>query len=191
MLRRFIFALFALGGLVFLAPSPAQAQATSCIDYLSDVNLYLVCSGGPTITVTPGQTTPGSQVLVNLTGWLPGSSVAVSIMCGASTVALGNVTIGANAIGEASFTVPATCPLGPTSVSGTGPSMLNEQTTREGPVVLVSSTVVTPTPTTVPSTNLPVTGSDSTGRLVTLGASLLVIGAAALYGSLRSRNTAS
>jgi len=187
MMRRFILALVAMGGFLLIAPSPAQAQATSCVDYLSDLNLYLVCSGGPTITVTPGETTPGSQVLVNLTGWLPGSSVAVSIMCGSDSLALGNVTIGANAIGEASFTVPATCPLGPTSVSGTGPSMLNEQTTREGPVVLVSSAVVT----TVPSTNLPVTGSDSTGRLVTLGASLLVIGAAALYGSLRSRNTAS
>lgn len=193
---------------LFLGATPASAQATSCVDYLSDLNLYLACSGGPTLTVTPGTSSPGGNITVEVSGWLPGSTVAITISCNGSPVALGNITIGSNSQGTGNFTVPVDCPLGPQVATGTGPNMLNVITSREGPIVLVSST------TTLPggggsgsggsgnnsgggsgsggsgsgSGALPNTGSN-TGRMVTLGSALIVIGGAALYGSLRSRST--
>lgn len=159
----------------FTAPA-ASAQVEDCSDYISEsIDLYLACAGGPQITVNPGTTTPGGTITVDLSGWLPGSSVTVSILCNGTQITLGNVSIGEGATGQGVFTVPSTCPNGPTSVSAAGFDMKNDPATVEGAVVINS----------VP-TNLPLTGSD-TGKLVTTGAALVVIGAAALYGSLRGR----
>jgi len=190
--------------LLFLGAHPASAQATSCVDYLSDLNLYLACSAGPTLTVTPGTSSPGGNITVEVSGWLPGSVVAITITCNGSPIALGNITIGANSQGTGNFTVPVDCPLGPQVVTGTGPNMLNVTTSREGPIVLVSSTTTSAIGGGAGSGgsgnnsgggsgsggagSLPNTGSN-TGRMVTLGSALIVIGGAALYGSLRNRST--
>ncbi len=192
---------------LLLGPGVANAQ-TSCSDYLYDTNLYVACVGGPSLTVTPGTIPPGGTITVDLAGWHPGSNVTITIGCNGSPVALGSIAIGPDTKGSGNFTVPADCPLGPQVVTGTGPDMLDNVTSREGPVVIAANATTT---TTVSgggggggsgsggsgsgssgsggSGSLPSTGSN-TGRLVTIGAALVVIGASALYGSARSRRSA-
>lgn len=202
----------AWGAIGFGAPAPVAAQAT-CVDYLYDINLYLACAGGPTITVFQVTPPPGGPITVDLQSWLPGSSVQITIDCGGGPVPVGTVDVLADAHGAAAVVVPANCPPGPAIVSASGPDMLGVTVTRDAPIVVTPISTPTytcpvvipvagagaladpttsdplycpplPTAVTVPP---PYTGSEST-RLGALGAALVLIGASALYGSWRVRD---
>lgn len=189
--------LLAFGALV-LPANAASAQPSSCDDYIAQtIDLYLSCLPGPTITVNPGTTTPGGAITVDLAGWLPGSSVTITITCNGVAVTLGNVAIGDNASGQGTFTVPSDCPAGSQVVTANGPNMLGVNTTREGPVVLTTSGGNNNNNNGNNnggnsggggSGSLPNTGFGA-GKLVTIGAALVVIGSAALYGAVRARRT--
>ncbi len=183
MIRRFMLAAVFLSGGLLMGAGAAHAQAVNCAPYVSDTNLYLACIGGATIT-GPGTAMPGDTITVNLSGWAPGSTVTITIDCAGTQVNIGSVNIGAGATGSGNVTIPASCPTGPTTVTGTGTNMGDQATSANFPIVLGTQTSTTPT--TVPVTQIPVTGAE-TGRLVTIGAALVVIGSAALYGSLRAR----
>ncbi len=187
----FVIGLTAALGLAVGAGGAASAQ-TTCTDYLGDINLYLLCPVGPVLTVTPPTTAPGATVGVVATGWLPGSSVALVVDCPGPT-SLGSISIGPDAQGHADGVIPATCPPGPHVISGLGFGMLRSPFVASVPVVLgcavAGGTVPAgcpPSPPVPPVDHLVYTGAES-ARLASIGSALVIVGAAALYGSARAR----
>ncbi|MFN8038158.1 MAG: LPXTG cell wall anchor domain-containing protein [Acidimicrobiales bacterium] len=195
---------FASLGAVFAAPAATAAPAavpSDCLGYLSsDLTLYLACSAGPQVEVSPATISSCQQVTVTATGFLPNSTADVTLEANGTSIALGQVSIGATAGGTATFSVPATFPLGPATATTAGTNMLGKAFSQPSPVtVSACSPDTTPTSSIISTTSiisgtttsgsLPRTGSDS-GRLIGIGAGLIVLGGAAVYGSLRSRRSA-
>lgn len=196
---------FASLGAVFAAPAASAAPAavpSDCLGYLSsDLTLYLACSAGPQVEVSPATISSCQQVTVTATGFLPNSTADVTLEANGTSIALGQVSIGATASGTATFSVPSSFPLGPATATTAGTDMLGKAFTQPSPVTVsecggtTTTTSGTPTTTsqiisgTTTSGSLPRTGSDS-GRLIGIGAGLIVLGGAAVYGSLRSRRSA-
>jgi len=179
-------AVFGVG--MFGGTAGAGTTQGTCGSYLYDTDLYLMLLGGPQVTVTPGSLTPGSSATIQLSGWEPGSTVEVSVVDSAGvTHTVGSVTIDGESIGQIVWVVPAAVAAGPATVQATGMGCLQVETTVQAALeILGSNTPPTATSTTVGT--LPVTGSSSTGPLVGVGAALLVMGAAAVYGARRSRS---
>jgi len=195
---------FASLGAVFAAPAASAAPAAApsdCLGYLSDdLTLYLACSAGPQVEVSPATISSCQQVTVTATGFLPNSTADVTLEANGTSIALGQVSIGATAGGTATFSVPSSFPLGPATATTAGTNMLGKAFSQPSPVTVsqcggTTSTTVYVAPTTAiitgttTSGSLPRTGSDS-GRLIGIGAGLIVLGGAAVYGSLRSRRSA-
>jgi LPXTG-motif cell wall-anchored protein len=145
------------------------------------------------VVATPAVTTTCSTITVDVTGFLPSSSAdtALEAVGGGTSSPLGAIAVSATtATGTATFNIPTSFPVGPANVLVTGTDMIGKAVSKAVPVTIDACGSVTPsvTPTAPPSTTgtLPVTGSDS-GRLIGIGAGLIVLGGAAVYGSLRSR----
>lgn len=180
-----VFGLAAFGG----AASAGTGQG-NCGSYLYDTDLYLMLLGGPAITVDPASVAPGASITISLSGWEPGSTVEVAVVDSAGvTHPVGPVTIDGESLGSIVWSVPANVATGPATVQATGIGCLEVQTTVEAAIdVLGDNVPTTPVPTTPSTTGqLPVTGSSTTGPLVGVGAALLVVGAAAVYGARRNR----
>ena len=194
---------FACLGAVFAAPAASAAPSatpTDCVGYLSEsTELYLACSAGPQVVVSPATISSCQQVTVEATGFLPNSTADVSLEANGNSIALGQLSIAASSKGSATFSVPASFPLGPATALTSGTNMVGKAVSppQASPVTVTacgvspSSTSYTPTSYsgTTTSGSLPRTGSDS-GRLIGIGAGLIVLGGAAVYGSLRSRRSA-
>ncbi len=183
------FAAMAFGGLYQGGPALAQVD---CSFYLYDLNLYLACIGGAQIGVsnTPVPC-PGGEMTVTVTGWKPGSSVSVQLISGSAVFDAPPILVSDESTGATTFTIPANFPVGPATLTVSGTALGETQVTRDQPVE-INATCQGGGGSTQPGGdqgggNLPRTGSD-TGRLVGLGAALIVIGAAAVYGALRTRN---
>ena len=195
---------FACLGAVFAAPAASAAPSatpTDCVGYLSEsTELYLACSAGPQVVVSPATISSCQQVTVEATGFLPNSTADVSLEANGNSIALGQLSIAATSKGTATFSVPASFPLGPATALTSGTNMVGKPVSppQASPVTVAAcgapttaSTSYTPTSYsgTTTSGSLPRTGSDS-GRLIGIGAGLIVLGGAAVYGSLRSRRSA-
>jgi hypothetical protein len=192
-LRLFVLCLAAVTLGALYSGSAAMAQV-SCDFYVYDLNLYLACIGGAQLGVsnTPPPC-PGGPMTVNLTGWKPGSTVSVQLTSGSAVFDAPSITVGADSTGAVTFNVPANFPSGPATLTVSGTALGETAVTRDIPVE-INATCEGATGTTTPGGNqgggnLPRTGSD-TGRLVGIGAALIVIGAAAVYGALRSKGQA-
>ena len=169
----------------------ASAGAPTCDFYLYDSDLYLICLGGPAIVADPGEVPAGQSVTITLSGWLPNSDVEVSIVVDGTgdVIIVGTVTVDGEGNGTIVWNVPADFPAGPVTVVGDGLDFQEQATTRTDAVLVLQANASTSS--TAPggdngSGNLPVTGSDS-GFLVGIGAAMIVVGAAAVYGATRSR----
>ncbi len=178
--------------------APAQgAPPTDCSGYLSgDLALYLACSAGPSVEVSPATVSTCEQVTVTVSGYLPSSTANAVLESNGTSSPLGPISVSATtAGGTATFPVPGSFPLGPANAVVSGQDMFGNDISKVVPVTVVacgSDTTAAPVTTVITGTttggSLPVTGSDS-GRLIGIGAGLIVLGAAAVYGARRSRST--
>lgn len=178
--------------------APAQgAPPTDCTGYLSgDLALYLACSAGPRVEVSPATVSTCEQVTVTVDGYLPDSTAQAVLESNGTSSPLGPISVSATtANGTATFPVPGSFPLGPANAVVSGKDMFGNDITKVVPVTVTAcGPDTTPAPTTIVTGtttggSLPVTGSDS-GRLIGIGAGLIVLGAAAVYGARRSRTSA-
>ncbi|MCX7620794.1 MAG: hypothetical protein N2037_08145 [Acidimicrobiales bacterium] len=168
-----------------------MAAQVDCSFYLYDLNLYLACIGGAQIGVSSTPVPcPGGPLTVTITGWKPDSTVSVTLTSGSATFNGPPITVGSDSTGTVTFNIPANFPAGPATLTVSGTALGETRITRDIPVE-INATCEGGGGSSVPTGdqgggNLPRTGSD-TGRLVGLGAALIVIGAAAVYGALRSK----
>ena len=183
-----VMSLFGVG--TFSGVASAGVPTNPCEDYLSNLDLYLICLGGPAIVAEPPEVPAGSAVTITLTGWMPNSDVEVSIVTqDGQIIVVGTVTVDGDGTGQIVWNVPPDFPAGPVTVVGDGQDFDGAPATREDSVVVLQAGASTSSTTGTGdggTGNLPVTGSDN-GFLVGIGAALIVVGAAAVYGATRSR----
>lgn len=108
-------------------------------------------------------------------GFAPDSDVNV-VLC-STPVALGTFKADANGEVHQALTIPAGTVLGAHTIAATGNRSNGLQQVAYAAITVVAA------PTTG---TLPTTGSD-TGRMIAIGAALLVLGGAAIFGSTRVR----
>jgi len=129
-------------------------------------------------TADPSTVSPGQSVNYGFVGFRPDSPVELFIC--STPVSLGNLTADASGNVNGTVTIPSGTVLGAHTLAATGARSngLNQ-------VAYASITVVSATPTGT----LPTTGTEN-GRLIAMGAALVVLGGAAIFGSTRARRPA-
>ena len=148
-------------------PKPASDCPTA--------DIQIMASADPS-TLQIGQTTKFSA-----SGFAPDSDVSVYVC--STPVNLGTFKADAAGNVNANVTIPAGTVLGQHTLAAVGKRANGLDQVAYAAIVVVSST------TTGTSGSLPVTGSDS-GRMVALGAALVLLGGAAVFGSMRARRPA-
>lgn len=173
-----------------------------------DTTSYLACVGAAALS--PGADCPSGDVIIagtvdstsgpagsgptmTATGFADGSDVEITL-CGSGAVASASAgcpsgssvarslgTFSADGSGNlnAAVVIPAGTPPGPYTLAATG--------FRANDLSQVAYAAIEVTCTTTTGT-LPTTGSDS-GRMIAIGAALIVLGGAAIFGSTRTRRT--
>jgi len=151
------------------APKPAEECPTA------DLQLMAVAE--------PSELSPGQQTQFDAVGFAPGSEVEI-VLC-STPVSLGTFTAGADGRVSESLTVPAGTVLGAHTIAAVG-----KRANGLDQVAYAAITVVNPsTVTQTQSGSLPVTGGDN-GRTIAIGAALVVLGGAAVFGSAKARKPA-
>ena len=135
-------------------------------------DLLLLASADPS-TVSPGQSTSFAAG-----GFAPGSSVDC-VLC-STPVLLGTFPADDSGNVARAVVVPNGTSLGAHTVACAGARVNGIQQVAYAPLNVTSSTI---------SGSLPTTGSDN-GRLIAIGAALVVLGGAAVFGSVRARRPA-
>lgn len=200
-----LLALLATVGFVGAAPQ-AGAQAQSCnigdfvVDGVVNTTGYLICQG--TLTVTQAQpaadcptaddkvsaiadpytVAPGGNTTFSAFGFAPNGQVQIFIC--STPISLGTFTADAQGNVILPVTVPAGTTLGAHTLAATGTSPSGRSRVAYAAINVVASSTTATTATGA----LPTTGSDS-GRLVAIGGALILLGGAALAGSIKSRRT--
>ncbi len=211
--RAILIALFvtAIIGAVFtmgiVGASSAHAQSSSCDiskfknpDGSLDTTGYLACvsqasaqapkpaADCPTAdlqlmaAVDPPEAVPGQTVTFTATGFAPGSDVETFIC--STPISLGTFTADSSGAVSQSLTIPAGTVLGAHTIAAVG-----KRANGLDQVAYAAVTVVSTSSGSSSSGTLPTTGSDN-GKLVAMGAALMVLGAAAVFGSTRARRPA-
>jgi LPXTG-motif cell wall-anchored protein len=147
------------------APKPSPDCPTA--------ELQLAAQADPA-TLSPGQTTNFTAV-----GFAPNSDVTIFIC--STPVNLGTFQADSTGRVATTVTVPAGTTLGAHTLAAVGARSNGIQQ-----VAYAAIQVVSPAPSTG---TLPTTGSDS-GKLIAMGAALVVLGGAAVFGSTRARRPA-
>jgi LPXTG-motif cell wall-anchored protein len=149
-------------------PQPASDCPTA--------DVQIMASADPS-TLTIGQTTKFSA-----SGFAPDSDVQIFIC--STPVNLGTFRADASGNVNANVTIPAGTVLGQHTLAAVGNRANGLSQVAYAAIVVVSAPVATS-----PGGTLPVTGSDS-GRMVALAAALVLLGGAAVVGSMRARRPA-
>jgi LPXTG-motif cell wall-anchored protein len=208
--RAIVIALFvtALLGAVFalstVGASAANAQTSSCDisqfknpDGTLDTTGYLACVQFESITAAkpasdcptaelqlaaqadPATLSPGQSTNFTAVGFAPNSDVTIFIC--STPVNLGTFQADSTGRVAVTVTIPAGTTLGAHTLAAVG-----TRANGLSQVAYAAIQVVSPAPTTG---TLPTTGSDS-GKLIAMGAALVVLGGAAIFGSTRARRPA-
>ncbi len=210
--RAILIALFvtAIIGAVFtmgvVGASSAHAQTSSCDiakfknpDGTLDTTGYLACVSAASASapkpaadcptadlqlmaaVDPSEAVPSQQVTFTAIGFAPDSQVETFIC--STPISLGTFT--ADSTGQVSqvLQIPAGTTLGAHTIAAVGKRSNGLDQVAYAAVTVVSSS------SSSSSGSLPTTGSDN-GKLVAIGAALMVLGAAAVFGSTRARRPA-
>lgn len=200
-----LLAFLATVGFVGTAPQAgAQAQSCDISDFTENgvVNTtgYLICQGllntqqatpasdCPTADdkvgaiADPYQVTPGGRTTYSAYGFAPNGKVEIFIC--STPISLGTFTADANGNIITEVTIPPGTSLGAHTLAamGTAPSGRSR-------VAYAAINVVSAGTNTTTTGALPRTGSDN-GRLVAVGGALILLGGAALAGSIKSRRNA-
>jgi hypothetical protein len=133
-------------------------------------------------TVDPAEAVVGQSVLFSAVGFAPSSEVQVFIC--STPISLGTFTADASGQVSQTLTIPAGTVLGAHTIAAVG-----KRSNGLDQVAYAAVTVVSTSSGSTSSGTLPTTGSDN-GRLVAMGAALMVLGAAAVFGSTRARRPA-
>lgn len=149
------------------APKPAEGCPTA------DLELMAIAE--------PSELSPGQQTQFDAVGFAPGSEVKI-VLC-SPTVDLGTYNAGSDGRESELLTIPAGTVLGAHTIAAVG-----KKANGLDQVAYAAITVVNPS-TTSQSGALPVTGSDN-GRTIAIGAALVVLGGAAVFGSAKARRPA-
>jgi LPXTG-motif cell wall-anchored protein len=182
----------------------AHAQAKTCDisnfknpDGSIDTTGYLVCfkqaSGStphpsadcPTATIEiaatadPATVAPGGTTNFAAVSFAPGSTAQMAIC--STPVSLGTFTVDSSGHINTVVTVPAGTTLGAHTIAAVG-------TRTNGLTQVAYAAVDVEEPATTSTGTLPTTGSDS-GKLLATGATLVLLGAAAVFGSTRARRS--
>lgn len=152
------------------APKPAEECPTA------DLQLMAVAE--------PSELSPGLSTQFDAVGFAPGSEVGI-VLC-STPVSLGTFTAGADGRVSESLTIPAGTVLGAHTIAAVG-----KRANGLDQVAYAAITVVNPSTTAAVSQSgsLPVTGGDN-GRTIAIGAALVVLGGAAVFGSAKARKPA-
>jgi len=146
----------------------AAKPATDC----PTATLQLAASADPA-TLSPGQSTNFTAV-----GFAPNSDVSIFIC--STPVNLGTFQADSTGRVAVTVTIPAGTTLGAHTLAAVG-----NRSNGLSQVAYAAIQVVSPTTTGT----LPTTGSDN-GKLIAMGAALVVLGGAAVFGSTRARRPA-
>jgi hypothetical protein len=128
-------------------------------------------------TADPATVTPGGTVTFTAVSFAPGSTVQVSAC--STPVSLGTLTVDSSGHINSSVTMPAGTTLGAHTIAAVG-------VRTNGLTQVAYAAVDVEEPATTSTGALPTTGSDS-GKLLATGATLVLLGAAAVFGSTRAR----
>ena len=171
-----------LSGMVLLATlGPASAQAggqedqdpSQFVDDQGnfDVDAYLAASTGSDDGCSPASAAVGDSVTCTVHGYAAGSTVTATLTCGPTVVFEGPST---GTTFTFSYVVPD-APAGDCGLEVCGTDTGGEALCRVLGFEIVGNEV----------TNLARTGSNNTGTLVGVGAALVVLGGAAVFGARR------
>lgn len=149
------------------APKPAEDCPTADLQLMATANA--------------SELSPGYQTQFDAVGFAPGSDVEI-FLC-STPVSLGTFTATAGGQVSESLTIPAGTVLGAHTIAAVG-----KRANGLDQVAYAAITVVNPS-TTSQSGSLPVTGGDN-GRTIAIGAALVVLGGAAVFGSAKARRPA-
>jgi hypothetical protein len=196
-------------GVAMLTTAPAAGAAATCdvADYTKadgslDTTGYLDCVGAgeetapkpgadcPTAdatvraTTSPAVVTPGSSTRLTAAGFAAGSKVDVYLCSPASRVA----TVTADASGGIStdIAIPAGTPVGAKVVAALGQRSTGVSQVAYASLTVASAATVAVQGATLDSSGLPITGGDF-GKPLVIAAVFVVLGAAAVVGSLQAR----
>jgi hypothetical protein len=144
-------------------------------------------------TVTVGQTTvqAGGTIPVTGDGFLPGSSVAISLHCpGRDAVPLGTATVNADGEFSTEVTIPADTPPGECILRVAGVDADGETVVLDTLITVTAAATAGPGAPAAPAAS---GGLARTGGLLTPGAALaalfLVVGGGAVFASRRLNRT--
>lgn len=173
--------LFLSGMLLVAAIGPASAQAGDQEDQIPgafidddgnfDIDAYLAASTGSEDACSPASAAVGDTVTCTVRGYNAGDTVTATLTCGPTVVFEGPST---GTTFTFSFVVPDV-PAGDCGLEVCGTDTGGEALCRVLAFEVVGSEV----------TSLARTGSNNTGTLVGVGAALVVLGGAAVYGARR------
>jgi len=162
---------------------PASVSAPKPADDCPTAELQLMA------TAEPSELSPGSTTTFTSVGFEPGSEVEL-FLCSTPT-SLGTFTAGPDGKVEQSLTVPSGTVLGTHTVAAVGKRANGLELVSYAAVNVVSPSAVAPAPVATVSQSgaLPVTGNDN-GRTIAIGAALVVLGGAVIFGSAKARRPA-
>jgi LPXTG-motif cell wall-anchored protein len=160
------------GYLACVAAASANAPKPSADCPTADIELAA--------TADPATVEPGGSTLFTAVSFTPGSTVSV-VIC-STPVSLGTFTVDSTGHVSQTVTIPAGTTLGAHTIAAVG-------TRTNGLAQVAYAAVDVEQATTTSTGTLPTTGSDS-GKLIAMGAALVLLGGAAIFGSTRARRPA-